>query len=810
MKHRKTALKGFFPWLLLSIGASAYLEGLRLAVSAPFSLRASAARFVLVVGLTFAAHRIRPHPAGKAQAAWSWLNIAVVGMGAVIAFVYALTAITWAAWVVLIVLYMLLFGVDTALTHGRRPFWRWGIRSLLALAGGVIPIAIAQVESHFADEEFFVALQALALSILWLLLLGARNLLPQSKPLSTQGVRLDNRWLAAALFLLALASLAATGRTYQRSFYPAEASTYPGITRENPFLCSEAQPNPQTFDGEEVFHRLLRRIEANPYKGTPEYGMLALGTGDQRWARLFREHILDEVAQGRYTGPAHSVKSVQHEAALRVYYFPRVRDAFPDLFSSEEVTKLRAWFADINRRAMTVEWVDWMYALAFTKWPEGPYENQENGSGLLALLEHEGLAAPELSSANRDYLERNQRGWLARFRNTDDAITYQPEWINNAYFQLLYTDGVPEDKVRLSFDWLLAQTLPDGSPLRYNHPWPFSPVGVFYLGAELLEEPRYLWLAGHALEEMGTEEGYIFAQPGVESPVQFKGRSPSIGSCLLYGGSGLPNQIGPLAPDKVVFRDDWSADSPYLLLNLRFSGWHRYKASNTVTLMYQSGSLVVDVLDGKPFEWLPTGRSLFRDKRVPRENLNGLVVERTGMSSVLYVLTSVGGPWAQDPPRYADVVAFETGDKLDWSHTQLVDWRGWQHDRRVYFYHDRGPIVVIDEAVGPSRGQAALTWHLSGGERSDDSRIRLQRSEGLMEVLFVPISPGGQLVTQKDVEDSLIHTQYYPPTPGSLQMATVFLPGRWADAEVVFDRRESVLRITDGQMEIAVPLREGN
>jgi len=107
--------------------------------------------------------------------------------------------------------------------------------------------------------------------------------------------------------------------------------------------------------------------------------------------------------------------------------------------------------------------------------------------------------------------------------------------------------------------------------------------------------------------------------------------------------SWLPNQKGPLAPDKIVFRDGWGKDSAYLLVNLRFTGWHRYKATGTVTLVYQGGTLSADVLDGKPFSWLPVGRSLFRDKRIPWENLNGLVMEKTGMAAVLYRLTGIGG-----------------------------------------------------------------------------------------------------------------------------------------------------------------------
>ncbi len=130
-----------------------------------------------------------------------------------------------------------------------------------------------------------------------------------------------------------------------------------------------------------------------------------------------------------------------------------------------------------------------------------------------------------------------------------------------------------------------------------------------------------------------------------------------------------------------------------------------------MTLVYKNGVLSADVLDGKPFSWLPVGRSLFRDKRVPRENLNGLVVEKTGMAAVLYGLTGIGGPWAQDPPYYAEVVALETGPERDCAHIRLVGWRGWQHDRWIYFYHNSGPIIVVDQAQGPAGARAGLVWH---------------------------------------------------------------------------------------------------
>jgi hypothetical protein len=896
---KATSWKAILTWGILSAALTAVLEALRLFAGASFSWPGLCTRWAFVVALLLLARWTRPFPTGVASFIWPWPGVLTTAIGAAAALVYAASRpagwSTEAAWGLLGVLYLLLLGLDHALVGrlGDSPLppsgagivrsrgtvsapsgvpsgagragvlvpvlKRWGARSLLTIAAGVIPTAIAQIESHFADEEFFVALQALALSLFWLLLLGTRALLarhqngafvgtmvrhqngafvgtmarhqnggrepatPGQHP--RPGLRMDRRWLSLTLVFLAFSGLCVTVRAYQRSFYSPQAPAYPGISPEAPFLCGSALPDTQTFDGDEVFHRLLTQIAALPDKGPPELGFLALGTGEQRWASAFRHSLLDEAAQGHFAGPAHSVKWGQYEAALRAYYLPRVHAAFPDLFTESDLVLLRQWFADINQRTLTAEWVDWMYALAFARWPEGPYENQENGAGLLALLETEALAAPDLTPANRDYLERNPRGWVARFRNTDDAFIYQPEWITNAYFQSLYTGELPQADVERSFEWLLLQSLPDGAPLQYNHSATPSLASTAYLGARLLEDPNYVWLAGRALADPEAHDAYVLAQPGAEQPVSLTGRSPTQGSCLLYGDSGLPNQAGPLAPDKIIFRDGWLEDSAYLLLNLRFTGWHRYKASNTVTLIYQHGPLAADVIEGEPFGWLPAGRSLLRDKRIPRENLNGLLVERSGMSAVLYTLTGIGGPWAQDPPHYAEVLTFETGDELDWTHTRLSGWRGWQHDRWIYFYHDGGPAVVVDEAEGPSADRAALAWHFVSDEKlepgAEDTpaalsgethernvrRIPLRTGEHPAEALVIPLDPGGRLdAARGESGDSGLRVVYYPSANDRLRVLTVFLMGEWAGAQAALDAEGTALRITQGEAHITLPL----
>jgi hypothetical protein len=761
-----------------------------------------------------------------------WRGAILAGLGVVVVLAYTLTKATLAALGTTIFVFAVLLNLDEVLAASfenlrpispvprlgrctvgdRSKLIRWFVHIILALTCGGLTAILAQIESNFADEEFFVALQALVLAGYWLVLRGVWGYLlvrfPRTPLSETEmvekkagkssrqiGFHFDSRWLALAGLLSAIVFSILALHDYQRSFYPTQAPLYPGISAETPFLCGTAPADTQTYNGQDVFHRLLARIEANPYKSTPEYGMLALGSGEARWAQIFHDSLLTEARQGIFSGPANSVKSVQHDAALRLYYYFRARAAFPGLFTSTEDETIRQWFAAINRRALTVEWVDWMYALAFSQWPSGPYENQENGAGLLALLETTGLADPILSPRNQTYLNANPRGWAASFRVTDDAAVYQPEWLDNAYFQSLYTGDTPKSNLQRSFEWLLLQALPDGAPLKYNHTGSASLDGITYLGVELTGDNRYLWVAGRTVDYLESQGMYTRSQPGLDAATSLVGHSPTQGSCLIYADSGFPTQKGPLAPDKIVFRDGWAKNSAYLMINLRFTGWHRYKATNAIVLVYQNGPLAVEELSGKTFNWLPTGRSLFRDKRIPRENLNGLVVARTGMSAVVYILTGIGGPWAQDPPYYASVENFETGSEMDTSTTVIKSWRGWAHRRTIYFYHD-GPIVVVDDARGPDASPAALIWHLPEGVSVEEERVNIRAGGSPAEMVFVPIA--GNICSTAD------GVQF--KSSGRLVLVTVFLTRDWVGAEV--NLLPGSLQIIRENQQITLPIPE--
>jgi hypothetical protein len=312
---------------------------------------------------------------------------------------------------------------------------------------------------------------------------------------------------------------------------------------------------------------------------------------------------------------------------------------------------------------------------------------------------------------------------------------------------------------------------------------------------------------------MERGEAYLRDQPGLAQPLATKGASPQAGSCLLYGDSGVPTRRGPLAPDKIVFRDGWSPESRYVLLNLRFTGWHRYKATNTLTAFYQRGPLAVESDLREAVWWLPAGRSDFRDKRIPREALNGLLISRSGMAEVLYRLSGLGGPWAQDPPHYAHVIGFETGSQVDWAHTRLTDWRGWQHDRWVHFHHGSGPLVLIDQASGPPGERAAVAWHLNSAEKVGDWRILLREGDerGAMpaEVLFVPVGARGQLEVTGDPDGGpMSSVLYHGPENGDLRLATVYLLGDWTGAEAGLDEHGQTLWIRREEHRIEVPLED--
>ncbi|MFN2234355.1 MAG: hypothetical protein ACK2U1_09000 [Anaerolineales bacterium] len=770
--------------------------------------------WLFVITIVILAHFCQPESVERSRIGFHLASIGLAFFIFGITFIYRLTENVLAAWLILTGIYALLLGWVTAL-EVKVPLWRkLLLEGAFAFTAGAIPSLITQIDTRFSSEEFFVALESVIFIIFWLMLRAMMIFLKHVMPASLkQDPRLQVKRdkLIIILFLCAAIGILFTITAYQRSFFPSEAPSFPGITTQDPFLCGEVPPASDTYLGNNVFEKLLEQVEANPAASTPEFAFLALGTRNPKWAYKFRESILSEAKEERFSDPAGSIKYGQYLASQRAYFYPLVRDTFPELFSSTDQQIITSWFAAINQRTMTVEWVDWMYALAFQYWPQGPYENQENGAGLLSILEYNGLSDPDLSNQNQNYLSENPRGWLNNFRVTDDAASYQPEWMENAWFQSLYTNKLNAINQKLAFEWLKILALPDGSPLRFNHVGALQYANSAFWGANLLNDENLLWLSARALDYLEKNPLPIKGQPGGEKELNLIGNSPTVGSCLLYGNSGLPTQDGPLAPDKVVFRSGWEVDDIYLLLNLRFSGWHRYKATNSLVQIYQNEPLLIENYTGETFDWLPSGRSLFRDKRIPRENLNGLLIGKTGLSAVLYQLTGFEGPWMQDPPFYAKVTRFETNQDLIISSTLIEDWHGWQHMRTIYFYPE-GIAAIIDDVNGPKGFPASLVWHFATQYQDPiENRLFLGNSSEKSlspEVILIPITSEPPKFQSINIDDNqhIIQAKYDAPMNTSFKTATIFLFKDWIGSQAQIS--DQVLRIYQDGQEITINLSD--
>lgn len=674
-------------------------------------------------------------------------------------------------------------------SRGKHIWEVWIIVFLSAFIYGGSIVASVQFVERFSEEEFFVAVQAVMLAGFWLLLFIAWKAVFQNRsilslPFHPTFHRIHT-WSLPIIGVCGLIASLILIQSYQASFYAENETPFPGISQENPFLCSELEDNGslnQSYEGDKVFQQLIQTIESDTGKITPDLGFLALITGKSLWLEEFHTRLLEEAYRQDYSGPSNSIKFGQFETALRAYYFHELNSKEPDLFTPDEEEVIKEWFAAVNRRTFTVEWVDWMYATAFGEWPKGPYLNQEIGASLISLLEEFGYGDPSLQAQNLEYIDQHKFGWASHFRNTDDSITYQAIWIINAFFQSSFNEQISQDYVEKSFEWLLIQALPDGGMVGYN-PDKLSLAGTAYFGAQLTGDPRLLWLAGRSMEYVRENNISLRNQPGMVEPIQRSGVQPEIGSCLIYADSGTPVQLTSLAPDKIIFRSGWEKDDRYLSLNLRFTGWHRYKATNAITTLYREEPLILERTKAQPLRWLPVGRSAVRDKRIPRENLNGFIVERSGTSKMLFWLTGFGSQWAQNPPFYATVNEFKTENEITQS-TTMIEWNGWKHFRKIYFVND-GPIVILDDAQGTPGKAAGIIWHAAiPQDTSHQSNNHfLLGTKAKSKMVLVPVEEG-----EIDVEKSADHDDtkviFRNDHSGRIYLATVFLFDEWMEATV--------------------------
>ena len=475
------------------------------------------------------------------------------------------------------------------------------------------------------------------------------------------------------------------------------------------------------------------------------YATLYLLSGEEQWANEFKQSLLEEAREDKFINESGSIKGWQFGAMTRAYYYLLLNEMDSDLFNKSEKDLVLTWFKKLNENVFELIPVDYVYAVTFRKMPDGLYANQEMGTGMLSVLsEILKEEYPELSKKDKEYINKLGIGWRGNFRNPDDGIIYhQHVWIKNAYVMAKYGGHekyLLNNNTRNSFEWLLLQWPPNGMCPAYNFYGDYTPFDIMVLGAHLFDDGRYLWLAEKMLEdEMGNINRKLDYLLGLEVwNDDIVSVEPTVGSCYIKGTTGIAQKLGPIEPDKIVFRDGWNCDSLYALLNLRFSGWHSYKATNSfVTIMYGE-PFVVEKLDLKWHSWLPEGRADHRDKKIDRTDLNGFQMEKTGLSDIIYGITGIGSSWAQDPPRFAEVLLFNSTYAADFSKTLIQNWHGWTQDRVSILVKDEDYpfFIIFDHAKGNKNQKVAITWHLKGDAELKNQSIKLHLGDYSLAVHY--------------------------------------------------------------------------
>lgn len=731
----------------------------------------------------------------------SWFHLSVMGLlfTSVVITIFFENQIF--AWLFLIIFFAVLISIAEKIKGSSLIIKIFNFLSL-AFFAGFVPVIINQMLVRFSDEEFYTAIMMAGFSVLWLLLYIFYHYLVSDLnffPIRNYHEFIHLKTSATIWFLWGVVIILSfiAINSYQRSFFPKDvAPLYSGITDETPFICGmiDGNDSEQGSDGKFVQSKFATLLASKENLTTNDYAFLALYEQNESLAEVFKQRILLEAENRNFTEPAKSIKYDQYLAAQTIYYYEEIKNDFPRLFDETEIRLIEEWIELVNERALTIELVDVFYGLAFSQKPVGAYQNQAIGAGLYAQLLNAKFKNDLDLEQNKIYLDKSDFGWDRGFRVLDDSINYQPVWITNAYLYSLYSGTESQFNQKLSFEWLLYQALPDGNLMSYNFPFKISLGPVSLLSANILNDGRFLWLAEQVMQRV-EDPNYYYAQVGSEIPIDENLRSemPTVGSCLLYGDSGLPGNAGSLAPDKVVFRDGWEDDDLYMLINLRFTGWHRYKSTNAIVLVYAGQELVKEQYTQNLIPWLPVGRAMVRDKRIPIEQLNTLLIHRAGLDAVLNTIIDWFGPYAQDPPFYSEIESFGTSAEVDHLKTTIKDWHGWQFERSIFFYHD-GPVFIFDNASSKRKSEAAINLHLSEGYFLHENRAI--NSDTDVDFLFINQENGTLLDVE---EDDCLLVQYQSEELGTLNLLTVILPDEWQKAEFVSYEDGIIVFLLDNQ-----------
>jgi len=641
-----------------------------------------------------------------------------------------------------------------------------------SLGGGIAGIFIAMVyvlNNNFSIDEGFFFLTTFSLILFGVIIGGTiftsiaiLNLISKKVfKLFSMNRILSSKKKIGIVFLIGISLFVITSFKYwdtlnlndETEFFSQENN---GLFYECGKISSENEIRPFSYNKE----TLIEYLKDRPEQTIDILFYIYYLSENKEDGLKFKEMLLDEASNKKFVGISNSVKAWQFQAMHRAYYYDLIMEKNNDFFTTLEKELILDWFKEINEHTYEITWVSYAYGFINKKLPEGPYENQEIGIGLLSVLsEILKEKYPELAKRNLEYVEKYGIGWKYNFRNPDDQIVYaQQAWQKNAFMMAKY--GGHEEYLRgenskASFEWVMLQWPPNGMAPAYDVPVDWTPFDTMILGSYLHDDGRYLWVAEKMLEdELENEDRKIDLILGLENFENIPNvQKPDTGSCYIEGTIGIGLQPKGLMPDKIVIRDGWDEDSLYALLNMRFSGWHSYKATNSFVSIMYGEPFVVEKMDLERHDWLPKGKADHRDKKIDRTELNGFIMETKGLEEIVNKITGHGSSWHQDPPKFAEKSFMYTTENADFIKTKMSNWHGWDHNRISILVKD-GYLVVFDNAKGNDSRTIGITWNLKGNATLSPNSIRLVQEPYAVNVHYPHIDENNSIKIIKATDEN--------------------------------------------------------
>ncbi|UCH37745.1 MAG: hypothetical protein JSV76_00765 [Candidatus Bathyarchaeota archaeon] len=443
-----------------------------------------------------------------------------------------------------------------------------------------------------------------------------------------------------------------------------------------------------------------------------------------------KEIIMQEALEGKFTGPANSMKINQIWAAERGVVYLSMLERYPRLFSDKEKALIEKWFEELTKRAFTREWSDVYYMITFRKPLTAPYRNQENGVAALCIYaEIIKNSNPDLASKAKKYVRDNAILWRSNFRNTDDSTSYQALWIYNAWNvgKLMFPESLRNTYSKQSFEWLMKQWPPNGGPLGYNPDVSTILPDIFLLGSHLHYSAELRWVAEKSIDFADKNEIKLSGfRPGLQFVEEkIEGKKPSFDSTYIEAPGNLVQFPSENRPDKIVFRSGWEEDSLYALLNLRYDGFHGYKATNSIVTLHYGVPFIVEDLVKISRKWLPAGRARVRDDNIERYRLNGFYIEEPLLNRLFNKLDVFRTRWGQTLPKHTKSNKFYKSDIFDYSKTEIVDWINWNNSRTCMLVKNKY-FAVFDFNRGLKKRKHSIMWHLRGKYNNNKTFLTLE------------------------------------------------------------------------------------